>query len=359
MVERPARPRPTVLGWGAVLLVVGLLGGWALSRILSPPPDVLESPRYTVVTAEQGTVAQTLRLNTSAVWEADAELANQVAGTVTSIHLVDGTTMGPGALLYTVDLRPVVVAAGPVPAFRDLSWGDHGADVAQVQGMLAALGYAPGDPDGVFDAAVNSAVRAWQRDLGVAVDGVVRRGDLVFVPALPARLALAPEVAVGAVLVGGEPTVRVLPAAPVFSITLPENQARLVTHGMRVDISFDDGSWSAVVTELTVDGSGSPLARLGGVDGGPICTEDCVHVPYGTAVVLPSLIHVVPEVEGVTVPAAAVVTAADGGTGVVLESGEFRPVTVLTGASGLVVVEGIEAGTRVRTPGELALEAPR
>lgn len=353
MAERVSRVRPALVGWALAAMVTGALGTWAVLRVLSPQADVLEAPGYTLVTAQRGTVGQALRLNTSALWEADAELANQASGTVTSVGLSDGVVAEPGAQLYTVDLRPVVVAAGVVPAFRDLSWGDRGADVAQVQAMLAALDYAPGEPDGAFDAAVDSAVRAWQRDVGVTVDGVVRRGDIVFVPSLPARLALAPEVAVGAVLTGGEPMVRVLPATPVFSIALPENQSRLVTAGMKVDITAADGRrWSAEVTAVATDESGSPTARLGGIGGAPICTDDCTLIPYGETMLLPSVIHVVPEIEGVTVPAAAVVTAADGRAGVVLESGEFHPVTVVAGASGMVVVEGIDDGTRVRIPGE-------
>jgi hypothetical protein len=222
------------------------------------------------------------------------------------------------------------------------------------------LGYEPGDPDGVFDVAVSSAVRSWQRDLGVTVDGVVRRGDVVFVPSLPARLALARELVVGAALAGGEPTVQVLPVAPAFSISLPEGQARIVSIGMQVDISVDGvGTWPAQVTAVRVDQPESFTAELGGVGGAPICTEDCTSIPYGEEVLLPSVIHVLPEVTGVTVPAAAVVTDASGRTGVVLESGEFQPVTVVAGASGMVVVEGIEAGTRVRTPGQLSLGRAR
>lgn len=354
---RVAPVRPALLGWILAALATGALGTWAVLRVLNPPANVLDSPGYTLVTAERGTVGQTLRLNTSAVWAAEAEFANQASGIVTSVDLSDGVLVEPGTRLYSVDLRPVVVAAGAVPAFRDVAQGVRGDDVAQIQAMLTALGYAAGDPDGIFDAAVNSAVRAWQRDLGVPVDGIVRRGDIIFVPSLPARLALAPELAVGKVLSGGEPIVQVLPATPVFSIALPENQSRLVAAGMRVDIFVDGRSWAAEVTAVTTGASQVPTAQLGGVDGAPICADDCVSIPFGETVLLPCVIHVVPEVEGVTVPAAAVVTSADGRPGVVLESGEFRPVTVVAGASGLVVVEGIDEGVRVRTPGRLSLGA--
>jgi peptidoglycan hydrolase-like protein with peptidoglycan-binding domain len=351
MSRRAWLPKLRAVGWGAVVLVIGLAGGWALRTVLSPPADVLTAPGFTLVTAQQGTVGQALRLNTSAAWEAEAVLANQAAGIVTSVALKSGATARPGSRLYTVDLRPVVVAAGAVPAFRDLSAGVRGADVAQVQRMLAALGYRPGDPDGVFDFTLAAAVRAWQRQLGVLADGVVRRGDIVFVRSLPARLALDPAVVVGAAVSGGEPAVRVLPSVPRFTIVLPEAQGRVVAAGMRVEISPEGaGPWRAEVVAVRPS-AGGPVAELGGLDGAPICGEDCTVIPFGEEALLPSVVHIVPEVSGVTVPAAAVVTDATGRTGVVLESGGFQPVTVVAGAAGMAVVTGLAVGTRVRTPG--------
>ncbi len=48
-----------------------------------------------------------------------------------------------------------------------------GAAVLQVQQKLSALGYAPGKLDGVYGAATAGAVRAFQRDHQLQVDGVV------------------------------------------------------------------------------------------------------------------------------------------------------------------------------------------
>ena len=51
MVRPPSWVRPRVLGWAAVVLVVGLLGGWALRTVLSPQTDLLDAPGYTLVDA--------------------------------------------------------------------------------------------------------------------------------------------------------------------------------------------------------------------------------------------------------------------------------------------------------------------
>lgn len=342
------------------VLVAGMAGGWGLRTMLAPAADVLESPGYTLVTAEQGTVGQSVRLNASAQWSPETVVANQAAGTITSIELDSGAEVKAGEGVYTVDLRPVVVAEGVVPAFRDLGSGAEGEDVTQLQELLLAAGYELGEADGRFGAVVEWAVRAWQRELGVEPDGVVRRGDIVFVPGLPARLAIDPELAVGSSLGGGEPAVQVLPDRPRFTITLPEGQARLVSPGMAVEIPRDDGEpWRAEITDVRqpAEEGGAPVAVLAGVDGTPVCRGDCDQVPVEREVLLPSLIRVVPERSGVTVPAAALVTTAAGQTAVVLNSGELRPVDIVASASGLSVVEGVEVGEQVRTPGEIPAAA--
>lgn len=76
-------------------------------------------------------------------------------------------------------------------------------------------------------------------------------------------------------------------------------------------------------------------------------------LPNDPQVTLRSAVVIVPRVEGTTVPAAAVRSAADGRTYVVTESGEVD-VTVLGSGQGVAVVEGqgITPGTRVQVTGE-------
>jgi hypothetical protein len=356
-LNRPRRGLAWISGL-VVLLLVGLVGGWSLRAMLAPAPDVLQAPGYTLVAAQQGSVEHTLRLNTTAWWSPESTVAGQAAGTVTEVHLVAGAEVVPGEVLFTVDLRPVVAAEGAVPAFRDLSQGATGADVTQVQHLLAGLGYWSGQADARFGEGLYWAVRAWQRDLGLPQDGVVRRGDLIFVPELPARLALDEAVTVGAALAGGEPVVQVLPPEPSFTIALPEGQARMVAPGMAVEISHGDGGgWRAEIVEIGRGGETGTVALLAGVDGGSVCGDECDLVPLQQEALLSSVIEVVPRVEGVTVPAAAVVTTAAGETVVVLEDGELRPVEVVASASGVAVVAGVQPGEQVRAPGEVPDQA--
>jgi peptidoglycan hydrolase-like protein with peptidoglycan-binding domain len=223
---------------------------------------VLESPDYTLVTAAQGDVEQSIRLNASARWSSMTTMRNAATGTVTTIKLTAGVLTDVGTTLYTVDLRPVVVATGAVPAFRDLRQGDSGADVVQLQRMLNHLGFPAGSEDGKFDSTVASAVSKWQRRIGITPDGAVRRGDVIYVPQLPARLALSSDVAVGTHLAGGEPALQVLGQTPGFKIDLPENQSRLVSVGMTVEIQAGTGQWKAKVAQVVADDKGAKAAQL-------------------------------------------------------------------------------------------------
>lgn len=50
--------------------------------------------------------------------------------------------------------------------------GSRGEEVAQIQARLTELGYDPGTADGIFGARTQEAVRAFQQDQGLAVDGI-------------------------------------------------------------------------------------------------------------------------------------------------------------------------------------------
>ena len=59
-----------------------------------------------------------------------------------------------------------------------LKRGSSGTAVRQLQEALKEAGHDPGPVDGEFGAATEAAVRAFQQDKGIAVDGVV--GDITW-----------------------------------------------------------------------------------------------------------------------------------------------------------------------------------
>ncbi len=68
-------------------------------------------------------------------------VVNQAQGTVTAVPAL-GQVVSQGQVLYQVNGAPVVLLYGSTPAYRTLSSGLTGADVAELNADLVALGYA-------------------------------------------------------------------------------------------------------------------------------------------------------------------------------------------------------------------------
>ena len=97
-----------------------------------------------------------------------------------------GTPIDSGNVLYTAESRPVVALSGALPAWRTMNRSsDDGADIAQLEAALVALGY---DPDGdvtvnaTWDSDTTAMVKRWQQGVGTDETGEVILGSVVFIP---------------------------------------------------------------------------------------------------------------------------------------------------------------------------------
>jgi peptidoglycan hydrolase-like protein with peptidoglycan-binding domain len=106
-----------------------------------------------------------------------------------------GSVIGEGSLLAQVAGRPIFALTGATPMYRDLTVGDSGRDVAQLQDNLAALGFPASDSPGVYGRSTAAAVRAFylSAEYAPATTGtgkhkivVVPQAEVVFIPLLPA-----------------------------------------------------------------------------------------------------------------------------------------------------------------------------
>lgn len=349
------------VGAGAGGFVVAI--GWAGATVLRPAEDRTAATSYTFVVIEQGEVGSSITLNTVAEWAPVPVGANQAAGVVTGVNVAAGDEVASGSILYTVNLRPVVVAEGSVPAFRPMGSGVAGADIAQLQQFLKARGHDAGPVDGKAGAGTATAIRAGQKRLGIEATGVVEPGDIVFVPKLPTRVSLDAEaIARGKTLSGGEEVIRGLPETPVFTIPVTESQASRMPAGTQVVIAGPEGShWEAITGAQEHDPvTMSLIVHLNPVGEGPICGEECGRIPaIEGGLRLSTVIVTVPTVAGLVVPSAALIVAADGTVSVIDEEGERHPVTVVSSARGISVIEGAPEGMRVRVPASDGPCAPR
>lgn len=166
------------------------------------------------------------------------ELVSFRRGTITSLSM-EGSVLSPGAVVYRVDTRPVVLLAGSQPAWRPLAHGvSVGRDVRQLEQNLRTLGYDKDRTmaiDECFDASTAAAVARWQQDLGIRAAGRVELGDVVF-------LSGARRVGTLAVSLGE----RVRPGMPVLATS---STKRLVT----AEIDASDQEDVAVGDKVTID----------------------------------------------------------------------------------------------------------
>ncbi len=334
--------------------MVGAAAAWAVLTVVKPAEDPLTASPFTYVGVTSGEVGSSISLNTVAEWTPVPVGENRAQGVVTSVALAAGDEVSQGAVLYFVDERPVVIAQGAVPMYRSIGEKSVGADVAQLQQMLADLGHYNGVADGDAGWGTVAAVKEWQKSLGLEATGSVDAGDIIFVPSLPTRISLDAETIVrGATLVGGESIVQGLPASPSFTIPVTDGQAAMMPTGTRVEVTSPSGTlWEAFVTDqLSSTETQTITVNLTGTDATPICLDACAEIPVVGEARLASRIVTVEPVSGLVIPSAALVTSADGKVGVIDKAGTLHPVSVLAAARGMSVVEGVDVGTSVRLPG--------
>lgn len=341
------------VAWAVTVVLAAAAGLWAARATLETPSIAETRDTPVLYTVAEGTVSRVMSFTAKAQWQSVPLARNAANGTVTTVDVQPGDRAEVGLRLYSVDLRPVTAAEGAIPAFRDLAADASGADVEQLQTFLAAAGHYGGAVSGAFDAATASAVRKWQKAIGIAADGVVRRGDLLFFPDLPARVTSADALQVGAPISAGETAIEALPEAPTFTITLGVEQADLVPLVTTVLVHHAGaGTWQGRIASSTTTPTGELILTLEGPDGTPLCGDQCAAVPIGEAALYTADLVAVPEKTGPVVPVSALRTRPDGSVTVVTEEGRVMEVKVLAAAEGRAVVSGIDVGTTIRLFGE-------
>jgi hypothetical protein len=112
-------------------------------------------------------------------------VVNQAHGTYTELPAV-GQVISQGRVLYRVNDSPVALLYGSTPAYRTLSDGESGPDVAELNADLVALHYATSSQlsptSASFGWATAAALEKLQAALGVTQTGKLTLGQAVFEP---------------------------------------------------------------------------------------------------------------------------------------------------------------------------------
>ncbi len=342
----------TVLVTTLAIMAALALGWWASRATLEPQsvsgPETGGASEVVWAPATEGSVGRSVPLSTTLRQPSNVVAVNHLSGVVTQ---ASPGQVEVGDVVYAVAGVPVRVVQGRVPFYRDLSPGVRGVDVEQLQSALAELGHLDGEPDGVFGRMTEVAVKDWQDALGIPETGTVTLGELVAVGSLPTVVQLGESIATGRMVGGGEEAVLAPTGEREFVLVVTADQARLIPAEASVEVTWQELTWPGVVAGSVQDEFGNTEFELTAPDGGPVCGEECESLPGDAQVTLRSEVVVVPRVEGVTVPAAAVRTRADGTAYVTTQDGEVD-VQVRASGGGVAVVDGVDVGTRVQVLGD-------
>ena len=267
------------------------------------------------------------------------------------------TIVNPGEVIVKVDGKPVTLARGTEPLYRELrrvgsnerdQAGDKlgaqsGQDVEQLQQFLIDQGFddkARLEVDGVLSYSTERAIEAWQQSVGHPATGRVDRSQLVFVdePVRVEQVNLVGERFSGLTVSGTNVTITVDASAkqrPFFAVD------------------------SAVVVELantTTEGTVTRTTRTLGADGSArheIEIAVRADMDLGDIEVAKVTATRVVASDVLTVPVRALVALAEGGWAVQLDS-ETGPklVGVELGqvVGGMAEISGLEEGTEVVVP---------
>jgi peptidoglycan hydrolase-like protein with peptidoglycan-binding domain len=243
------RRKTWALAAAIVLVLVAAAGGVALmssgkkataaARQLLVGTAQVERRTLSAIVSQAGTLTYRARSDGTPY-----SVVNRARGTYTKLPAA-GQVIRQGHVLYRVDDRPVALLHGSTPAYRTLSAGASGPDVAELNADLVALGYATraqlSPKSASFGPATTTAVMKLQGALGVSENGTLTLGQVVFAPSALRVTSVSAQLGAsarpGETVMHGGSTIRQVQVAlsaseqsamavgDKVSITLPDNRS--------------------------------------------------------------------------------------------------------------------------------------
>ncbi len=164
---------------------------------------------------------------------------NQARGTYTKLP-AGGQVIAQGRVLYRVNDSPVVLLYGSTPAYRTLSAGASGPDVAELNADLVALGDATrtqlSPRSASFGPATTAAVMKLQAALGFTQNGTLTLGQAVFEPSAVRVTSLSAQL--GGSARAGETVLRGTSTTRQVQVALSASQQTSMAVGDKVSITL-------------------------------------------------------------------------------------------------------------------------
>jgi peptidoglycan hydrolase-like protein with peptidoglycan-binding domain len=345
-----------VVAVGVSAAVLATTGVVAAARLSDAPAAAAPSTATTVATAKVTRQDLSVRTDVDGIlgYAGSRSVLNQLAGTVTHLP-AEGSVVERGQSLYSVDNQPVLLFYGDVPAWRAMSQGSEGPDVAQLEANLVALGFASESElsvDDNFTAATTAAVKRWQKATGLDQTGTVELGRVVFLS--DATRVATVKTERGAPAAPGAPVFTGTSTARVVQVDLDAAKQSLAHVGDKVDIKLPSsatttGTIASIGSAAQTRGQGESAKQVVVVtvsldDPGATGTLD--QAPVRVGITSDSRTGVL------TVPVNALLALAEGGYGVRAATGELIPVKTGLFARSRVEVsgDGLHEGMDVEVP---------
>jgi hypothetical protein len=207
----------------AVVVITDPFGGSG-----APP-----APTYTTSTAtvvRRSLTSQT-QVDATLGYDRTYSVVNQLSGLATTLPGI-GRVVRQGQVLYRVGGRPVVLLYGRVPAYRDLSYGTKGTDVAQLNKALGA------GTSTYFGSGTRDAVERLQDRLGVTETGRLPLGQAVFLPGAARITAVGGGTVLGGPVHPGAVVLTATSDTPVVTVNLDPSLQNEIKAGDKVTIAL-------------------------------------------------------------------------------------------------------------------------
>jgi hypothetical protein len=290
-----------VLGAAAGLAVIATVGGVAVTSGAKPATAAAQPAPANTAQVQKRTLSATVPQDGILTYRAQSDgspysVINQARGTYTTVPTL-GQVIHQGHVLYRVNDRPVVLLYGSTPAYRTLSAGASGPDVAELNTDLVALGYATPSQlsrtSASFGSATTTAVEKLQAAMGVTQNGTLTLGQAVFEPTAVRVTTASAQPGGGAQT--GETVLQGTSTTREVQVALDASQETSVAVGDKVSITLPNnqttpGVVSSVGTVATCpsgSGSGSSSAAPG--------TDTCSSASSGSSTTPTIAVDVTPS----------------------------------------------------------------
>ncbi len=363
----PDRRRRGVIAVGAACVIaIAAVAAFLTSRGTPAPPAA--AGQVATQRVSQGTLTSQEQENGTVEYAHSYTVTAPSAGVYTALPQA-GQVVKQGQSLFRMSGQPVVLLYGDTPAYRTLFAGMSGADVAELNADLVALGDASraSVPAGsyTFTAATAAGLSRLQGALGLPVTGDLPLGQAVFLPGAVDVSSVTPGIgetaATGAMVLG------VTSTTLQVAVQIDASQQSLVHVGDVASITLPDGSIAPGKVTRVAQVATTPSSSS--TSGWQPSTSSSVEVdiaPDKPAVfqgldnaVLDVAITTASVQRALAVPVTALLAQASGGYGVevVQPDGTHKLVPVQLGifddGAGLVQVTGagLKAGEEVVVAG--------